>query len=159
MAEQAIYDQLTERHGLGLTRLPAGTPAEGRVPRRSSISASTATRYSQFGRDATAAEATVQVDIYGRRWAGFAHSTPSLSPAAAALQRQHSGDAIDMMLEGERDDYEEDTQAVSQVLRRAGLVQGDIDESTTAGRLWRICPSGIGGVAFDSCAAWHVLAR
>ena len=53
----------------------------------------------------------MQVDIYGRRDARHPrHSTPSLSPAGRALQRQHSGDAIDMMLEGERDDYEEDTE-------------------------------------------------
>ena len=81
MAEQAIYDQLTGVTALGSRIYPLVLPQNVEYP-AASYQRISAIRYSQFGRDATAAEATVQVDIYGRRdGQASRHSTPSLSPA------------------------------------------------------------------------------
>ena len=109
MAEQAIHDQLSGVTALGSRVYPLVLPQNVEYP-AVVYQRISATRYSQFGRDATAAEATVQVDIYGRRGAGYTAFHILTESCRAALQRQHSGDAIDMMLEGERDDYEEDTE-------------------------------------------------
>ena len=66
MAEQAIYDQLTSVTALGSRIYPLVLPQNVEYP-AAVYQRISATRYSQYGRDATVAEATVQVDIYGRR--------------------------------------------------------------------------------------------
>ena len=109
MAEQAIYDQLTGVTALGSRIYPLVLPQDVEYP-AVVYQRITATRYSQFGRDATPAEATVQVDIYGERDTGMEAFNAVAQEVRLVLQRQASGTAIDMMLEGERDDYEDDTE-------------------------------------------------
>ena len=109
MAEQAIYTQLAGVTALGSRIYPLVLPQNVEYP-AASYQRISATRYSQFGRDATAAEATVQVDIYGERDTGMEAFNAVAQEVRLVLQRQASGTAIDMMLEGERDDYEDDTE-------------------------------------------------
>ena len=108
MAEQAIYDQLAAVPALGGRVYPLKLPQNVQYPAAvyQRISAS---RTSAFGRDAEPVDATIQVDIYSLAGAGYDAAAVVVQAVRAALQRQASGDAIDMFLEAERDDYEEET--------------------------------------------------
>lgn len=109
MAEQAIYSQINGAVTALSGRIyPMVLPQDVTYP-AVTYQRISATRYSAFGRDATPAEAVVQVDIYDLVGKGFAAFNALTESVRNALQRRKSGDAIDMMLEGERDDYEEDT--------------------------------------------------
>ena len=109
MAEQAIYDQLAAVPALGDRVYPLVLPQNVVYP-AATFQRISAARTSAFGRDAEPVEATVQVDIYGHKSAGYGAFSTVVQAVRAALQRQASGDAIDMYLDADRDDYEEDTE-------------------------------------------------
>ena len=69
-----------------------------------------ATRHHAFGRDATAVEPVIQVDVYGHQSAGYAAFLTTADAVRAALQRYSGGDILDTYIEAERDDYEENTE-------------------------------------------------
>ena len=108
MAEQAIYDQLDAITAFDSRIYPLVLPQDVQYP-AATFQRISAPRVSAFRRDVEPVEATIQVDVYSHRGDGFAAHETLIEEVRAALQRQHSGNAIDMMLETERDDYEEDT--------------------------------------------------
>ena len=110
MAEQAIYDQLSGFVTALDDRIyPLVLPQDVKYP-AAVYQRVSAIRYSAFGGDVTAAEATIQVDIYDRRSVGYGVFRTLTEACRNALQRQTSGAALDMMIEGERDEYEDDTE-------------------------------------------------
>ena len=57
-------------------------------------------------------EATIQVDVYSAKGKGYEEFNTLAQAVRAVLQRQRTSGpngAIDMFLDGERDDYEDDT--------------------------------------------------
>ena len=108
MAEQAIRNQLVAIPALGDRVYPLVLPQNVVYP-AAVYQRISAIRYPAFGQDADAAEATLQVDIYAHRDGGYNAFNTLVQAVRAALQRQATGDAIDMFLEAERDDFEEDT--------------------------------------------------
>ena len=109
MAEQAIFDQLTAIPALGGRVYPLKLPQNVLYP-AVSYQRISGLRISAFKRDATPVDATIQVDIYGEHGKGYEAFESIVQSVRAALQRQASGNAIDMFLTAERDDYEEDTE-------------------------------------------------
>ena len=55
------------------------------------------------------ATATIQVDVYGHKSAGYGAFNVVTEAVRGVLQRQSSGEVIDMYLDAERDEYEDDT--------------------------------------------------
>ena len=109
MSEAAVY-----------TRLNAISDLQGRVyplvlPQNVAYPAATyqrisATRYPQFGEDADAVEATIQVDVYKPRAEGYGTFNTLVQSVRGALQRARGSDVIDIFIDAERDDYEDDTE-------------------------------------------------
>ena len=108
MAEQAIFDQLSAITAFGDRIYPMVLPQDVKYP-AATYQRISAPRVSAFRRDVEPVEATIQVDIYSQKGSGFPAHRALTEAVRAALQRQHSGSTIDMMLEAERDDYEENT--------------------------------------------------
>jgi hypothetical protein len=108
MSEQAIHDQLDAITAFGGRIYPLVLPQDVKYP-AATYQRISAPRVSAFRRDVEPVEATIQVDVYSERGSGFPGHVTLTEAVRAALQRQHSGSVIDMMLETERDDYEEDT--------------------------------------------------
>ena len=109
-----IYDRLRSAvSALGGRVYPLLLPQNVRYPaavyRRIS-----ATRYSAFGRDAAAAEAVIQVDVYGHRSQGYGAFATVADAVRRAIQRFSDTSATppvyDTFIEAERDDYEENTE-------------------------------------------------
>ena len=125
MAEQAIYAQLAAITAFGNRIYPMVLPQNVQYP-AATYQRISAPRVSAFRRDVEPVEATIQVDVYSQRGSGFPAHVTLTEAVRAALQRQSSGTVIDMMLETERDDYEDEHRPLPQVLRRAYLVSGDV---------------------------------
>ena len=114
MVEQAIYARLNSQVSeLGGRIYPSVIPQDESYP-AVSYERITATRFHQFGGDAAAVEPTVQVDVYGRRAAGPEAHISVADAVRRALQRHSDASStppiIDIYIDGERDDYEEDTE-------------------------------------------------
>ena len=109
MAEQAIYALLTGVAALGDRVYPLVLPQNGEYP-AATYQRIGATRYSAFRTDAEPVEATIQVDVYATRVGGFGAFSTLTEAVRAVLQRQATGNVIDMYLEAERDDFEDDTE-------------------------------------------------
>ena len=108
MAEQAIFDALSAIPALGNRVYPLVLPQNAEYP-AVVFQRISGTRYSAFSRDAAAVEATIQVDIYAHRTSGFPSFRSTTEAVRAALQRHSTTTVFDMMLEGERDDFEDET--------------------------------------------------
>lgn len=108
MAEQVVYDLLDAVADLTGRVYPLRLPQDVVYP-AAVYQRISAERYSAFGTDADAAEATIQVDIYGQRAGGYTAFNTLTEAVRGALQRQATGDAIDTFLDAERDDFEDDT--------------------------------------------------
>ena len=108
MAEAAVYAQLNAIPALAgkvyPLRLPQDVAYPAAVYQRIGV-----VRYPAFGRDARVAHATIQVDVYDNHSTGFGSFHTITELVRAALQRQGSGNAIDMMIETERDEFEDKT--------------------------------------------------
>ena len=108
MAEKAVFDQLDAIPALSGRVYPLQLPQNVLYPavvyqRISGL------RTSAFKRDATPVDATIQVDLYAEYEKGYAAFEAVVQSVRAALQRQATGNAIDMFLAAERDEYEEGT--------------------------------------------------
>ena len=67
-----------------------------------------AVRTSAFGRDATAVEPVIQVDVYGEEGKGYEEFADVADAVRMALQRHRGGAILDIFIE-ERSDDEENT--------------------------------------------------
>lgn len=108
MSEQAIHGQLAAITAFDGRIYPLVLPQDVKYP-AATYQRISAPRVSAFRRDVEPVEATIQVDVYSERGKGFPEHVTLTEAVRAALQRQSSGSVIDMMLETERDDYEEVT--------------------------------------------------
>ena len=108
MSEQAIYTQLAAIPALGGRVYPLVLPQNVTYP-AASFQRISATRYSAFVADASPVEATIQVDLYGQKSAGYGVFDVLATDVRLAIQRVR-GIALDMFIDAERDDYEEDTE-------------------------------------------------
>ena len=68
-----------------------------------------APRLSAFGRDVTAVQATIQVDVYGDEGKGYEAFADVADDVRVALQRYRGGAILDTYIDAERDDFEENT--------------------------------------------------
>ena len=68
-----------------------------------------AVRTSAFGRDATAVEPVIQVDVYGEEGRGM-RRLRTCRCGEDGLQRHRGGAILDTFIDAERDDYEENTE-------------------------------------------------
>ena len=110
MAEADIYDRLnSEVSALGGRIYPLKLPQNVAYPAVVYQRLST-TRHPAFGRDATAVEPVIQVDVYGHQSAGYAAFHTVADAVRSALQRYSGGDILDTYIDAERDDYEENTE-------------------------------------------------
>ena len=105
MSEQAIYAQLAAVPALG-DRVYALVLPQNVIYPAASYQRISATRYSAFGADASPVEATIQVDLYGQKSAGYGAFNILATAVRQALQRVR-GVSLDMFIDAERDDYEE----------------------------------------------------
>ena len=108
MSEKAVFDQLDAIPALSGRVYPLKLPQNVLYP-AVSYQRISGLRISAFKRDTTPVDATIQVDLYCERGNGYAAFMGYALSVRVALQRQASGNAIDMFLAAERDDYEEDT--------------------------------------------------
>ena len=73
----------------------------------------TTTRYPAFVRDASAVEATIQVDVYSPLESGYGALSTLAESVRGALQRVATPGGnppvLDMLLDAERDEYEDET--------------------------------------------------
>ena len=108
MAEQVIYSQLTTIPALGDRVYPLVLPQNVEYP-AATYQRISAPRVSAFGRDVEPVEATIQVDVYSPKASGWPVFNALAEAVRAALQREASGNVIQMFLDADRDDYEDDT--------------------------------------------------
>ena len=101
MAEQAIPT--------GVAALVPASPRRTSSTRRPPSSAQGQTATAPSAADAEPVEATIQVDVYATRPVASAPFSALTEAVRAVLQRQSTGNVIDMSLEAERDDFEDDT--------------------------------------------------
>ena len=113
MSEQAVYARLSAITGLGGRVYPMVLPQNVEYP-AATFQRITTTRYSGFGRDASAVEATIQVDIYSPLTAGYGALSTLSDSVRGALQRvatpTGTPPVYDAFIDAERDDYEDDTE-------------------------------------------------
>ena len=109
MAEADIYAVLTGVTALGDRIYPLKLPQDVTYPAVVYQRIST-TRHSAFGRDATAVEPVIQVDVYGHQSAGYGTFYNLAEDVRGALQRHSGGAILDTYIDAERDDYEENTE-------------------------------------------------
>ena len=110
MAEADIYAALsTGVAALGSRIYPLKLPQDVAYP-AVVYQRISAVRHSAFGRDATAAEPVIQVDVYGEEGKGYEVFADVADAVRMALQRYRGGTILDTFIEAERDDYEENTE-------------------------------------------------
>lgn len=114
MAEQAIHSRLNSQVSALDGRIyPLKLPENASYPavRYQRIDAE---RYPVFGSYADAIDALIQVDVFGHLTAGYAAFSAVTDAVIAALSRHEDASApkplIDVLIESERDDFEEDTE-------------------------------------------------
>ena len=107
-AEADVYTLLSAVPALGGRIYPLVLPQEVPYP-AASYQRISAERYSAFGRDALPVDATIQVDVYSMRDLGPANHFTLADDVRGVLQRKSTGSTYDMMITGERDDYEDET--------------------------------------------------
>ena len=109
MAEADIYNALsTGVPALGSRIYPLKLPQNVAYP-AVVYQRISAPRLSAFGRDVTAVQATIQVDVYGHEGKGYGEFADVADAVRMALQRYSGGTILDTYIDAERDDYEENT--------------------------------------------------
>ena len=110
MAEADIYNALsTGVTALGSRIYPLKLPQNVAYP-AVVYQRISAPRLSAFGRDVTAVQATIQVDVYGEEGKGYEEFADVADEVRVVLQRHSGGTILDTFIDAERSDYEEDTQ-------------------------------------------------
>ena len=110
MAEADIYNALsTGVPALGDRIYPLKLPQNVAYP-EVVYQRLTTKRLSAFGRDVTAVQAIIQVDVYGEEGKGYEEFADVADEVRVVLQRHSGGTILDTYIDEERDDYEENTE-------------------------------------------------
>ena len=109
MAEADIYNALsTGVPALGSRIYPLKLPQNVAYP-AVVYQRLSAPRLSAFGRDVTAVQATIQVDVYGEEGKGYEEFADVADEVRVVLQRHSGGTILDTYIDADREDFEENT--------------------------------------------------